>query len=56
MFQKQRIVPNLPVGWDCRIHRLHLCRGIRPPPKKCPGYDTNQSDCKTSVMLELWGM
>ena len=20
-----------PVGWDCRIHWLHLCRGIRPP-------------------------
>ena len=18
------------VGWDCRIHRLHLCRGVRP--------------------------
>ena len=21
-----------PVGWGCRIHRLHLCRGVRPPP------------------------
>ena len=21
-----------PVVWDCRIHRLHLCRRIRPPP------------------------
>ena len=20
------------VGWGCRIHRLHLCRGVRPPP------------------------
>ena len=20
-----------PVGWGCRIHRLHLCRGIRLP-------------------------
>ena len=20
-----------PVGWGCRIRRLHLCRGIRPP-------------------------
>ena len=20
------------VGWICRIHRLHLCRGVRPPP------------------------
>ena len=22
-----------PVGWGCRIHRLHLCRGVRPPPQ-----------------------
>ena len=21
-----------PVGWGCRIHRLHFCRGLRPPP------------------------
>ena len=21
-----------PVGWGCRIHRLHLCRGLRSPP------------------------
>ena len=21
-----------PVGWDCRIHQQHLCRGVRPPP------------------------
>ena len=21
-----------PVGWGCRIHRLHLCRGVRFPP------------------------
>ena len=21
-----------PVSWGCRIHRLHLCRGVRPPP------------------------
>ena len=20
------------VDWSCRIHRLHLCRGVRPPP------------------------
>ena len=20
------------VGWGCRIHWLHLCRGVRPPP------------------------
>ena len=22
-----------PVGWGCRIHQLHLCRGVRPPPR-----------------------
>ena len=29
---------NCPVGWGCRIHRLHLCRGVRPPhtPNECP--------------------
>ena len=23
--------PLCPAGWDCRIYRLHLCRGVRPP-------------------------
>ena len=32
-----------PVGWGYRIHRLHLCRGVRPHPNQCPGYDTKQS-------------
>ena len=45
-----------PDGWGCRIHRLLLCRGVRPPPNKCPGYDTKQSDGEAPVMLELWGM
>ena len=44
------------VGWDCRIHWLHLCRGVRPPPKECAGYNTKQSDGKSSVMPELWRM
>ena len=22
-----------PVGWGCRIHRLHFCRGVRPHPQ-----------------------
>ena len=44
-----------PVSWGCRIHRLHLCRGIRPPPNKCLGYNTKQSDGAVPVMLELWG-
>ena len=42
-----------PVGWSCRIHQLHLCRGVRPP-NKCPGYDTKQSDGEVPVMLGLW--
>ena len=46
---------NCPVGWGCRIHRLHLCWGVRPP-NEYPGYDTKQSDGKVPVMLELWGM
>ena len=33
-----------PVGWDCKIHRLYLCRRVRPPPTECPGYNTKQSD------------
>ena len=42
-----------PVGWSCRIHRLHLCRVVRrPPPNKCP----KQADGEVPVMLELWGM
>ena len=23
---------NSPVGWGCRIHKLNLCSGVRPPP------------------------
>ena len=23
-----------PIDWGCRIHRLHLCRGIRPLPQR----------------------
>ena len=45
-----------PVGWGCRICQLHLCRGLRPHPNECPGYDTKQSDGEVPVMLELWGM
>ena len=49
-------INNCPVGWGCRIHRLLLCRGVRPPPNECPGYDTKQSDVEVPAMLELWGM
>ena len=44
-----------PVGWGCKIHRLLLCRGVRPPPNECPGYDTKQSVGAAPKMLELWG-
>ena len=46
---------HCPVDWTCRIHRLHICRGVRPT-NESPGYDIKQSDGKVSVMLELWGM
>ena len=39
-----------------RIHRLHICRAVRPPPNECPGYDTKQSDDEVPVMLVIWGM
>ena len=39
------------VGRSSRIHRLHLCRELRPH-NVGPGYDTKQSD----VILVLWGM
>ena len=46
---------SCPVSWGCRIHRLHLSRGVRRP-NECPGYDTKQSDGEVPVMLEHWGM
>ena len=45
-----------PVGWGCRIHWLHLCRGVRPHLNERPGYDTKQSDGEVPVVLEIWGM
>ena len=45
-----------PVGWGCRIHWLLLCRGVRPPPNECPGYDTKQSDGEVPAVQELWAM
>ena len=47
---------NCPVGWGCRIHWLLLCRGVRPPPHECLGYDTKHSDGEVPVVLVLWGM
>ena len=49
-------LPTCPVGWGCRIHRLHLCRGVRPNPNECPGYTPKQSDGEVPVMPQLWGM
>ena len=46
-----------PVSWGCRIHRLLLCRGVRPTShNEYPRYDTKQSDGEVPAMLELWGM
>ena len=47
---------DCPGDWGCRIHCLHLCRGVRPPPNECPGYDTKQSDGEVLAVLELWEM
>ena len=47
---------NCRVGWGCRIHRLLLCRGLRPPYNECPGYNTKQSNGEVPAMLKLWGM
>ena len=42
-----------PVGWDCRINWLHLCRGVRTPPPTCVllWHKTGEAP----VVLELWG-
>ena len=45
--------PICPVSWDCRIHQLHLCRGVKPSQHV---YDTKQSDGEVPVMLGLWRM
>ena len=43
-----------PVGWGSWMHRLYLCRGVRPPPNECPEYDTKQFNGEIPVMPELW--
>ena len=40
--------------WGSRIHRLHLCSGVRPSPITVLGMTLNQH-AKASI-LELWGM
>ena len=42
------------VSRGCRINRLLLCRGVRPPPNDYPWYDTKQSDGEVLIMLKLW--
>ena len=55
-WQKLFQLPNCPVSWGCRIHRLHLCRGVNPPPNECPECDTKPFDGEAPVTQELWGM
>ena len=44
-----------PVDPDCRMYRLYLCKGVKPPPNECPGYDTTQGEGK-APFLEFWGV
>ena len=46
---------NSPVSWDCRIHRLNLCWGVRPPSNQCLGYDIIQSNGEAPA-LKFWGI
>ena len=39
----------------CRIHKLHLCIGVRPLLNECLGHDAKPTDGEASV-LEIWGM
>ena len=43
---------NCPVSWGCTIRRLHLCRGVRPPPNECPDMTLNNL---VPLRLELMG-
>ena len=41
--EKETLVIDCTVGCGCRIHRLHLCRIVRPfLTNECPGYDTKK--------------
>ena len=56
-FQRSVQIKGCPVGWGCRIHRLHLCRGLRPPPPTSVlDMTLKQSDGEVLAMLERWGM
>ena len=43
-----------PVGWSCKIHRLLLCRGVRPTQRV--SWIWHKSDGEIPVILDLWGM
>ena len=45
-----------PVSWCCRIHRLHLYRGIRPPPPHTHTHTTSVLGMILNNLMELWGM
>ena len=42
-------VDDCPVGWGCRIHRLHFTN-------EYPGYEIKQSGGEVPIMLDLWRM
>ena len=44
------IIRYRPVSSSCRLFRLLLCGGVRPPPNECLRYDTNQSDGENPVI------
>ena len=52
---KKNILSFCPVDWGCRIHRLLLCRRVRPH-NECSVYNTKQSDGEVPAVLEVWGM
>ena len=54
-FLKSKLILFFPVGWGNRMHRLHLCRGVKPPMSVLV-HDTKKSDGEVPVELELWGM
>ena len=61
IFQYSIIHKNCSVGWGFRMHRLLLCRRIRPhththTQRVSWVCDTKQCDSEVLVMLELWAM
>ena len=49
------LFPGSSVGWGCKIHLQHLCRGIVSS-NDCPRYDIEQSNGEAPIILELWEM